>query len=462
VATPTSNSVSTTTVNPLATGLGKYTVAGQKWGGGLGQGVALTYSFPGANAYHDANYGYYGGAGEWQGFSPLTLGEQNAAKAGMAAWAAVANITFTQVADNATSAGELRFGKTSYDTASEYAHAYYPANDPSAGDVWLSSYVDPMDPNARPNWNSIRASSIPAGTDDFHTIIHELGHALGLKHSFEAPVAAPYAIPTALDNYFYSVMSYSARVHLDSGTASFLPTTPMYYDLLGIQALYGRNLSHNAGNTVYTFVEGHNYFQTIDDASGIDTIVYSGKLASIIDLNQGKFSSLSAPIVFDNGSTRATVAIGPNTIIENATGGSGNDTITGNGAVNVLKGCAGNDKIYGCGGNDVLTGGLGNDTFYFNSAPSTTANHDAITDFNAVQDNIYLSHAVFSKLAVGAISAASFWTGAAAHDANDYIVYDKAHGTLNYDSNGSLAGGSVVFATVAANTALNAADIIIY
>jgi Ca2+-binding RTX toxin-like protein len=448
VATPTSNSVTTTTVNPLATGLGKYTVAGQKWGGDLGQGVTLTYSFPTTTSKHAAAYGYYGNAGEWLGFSPLSTAEQAAAKAGMAAWAAVANIKFVQVADSATSAGELRFGKTSYDTASEYAHAYYPAYDPSAGDVWLSTS----------NWHTTASASIAPGTDDFHTLIHELGHALGLKHSFEAP----NAIPTALDSYFYTVMSYSARGLNDSGTASFLPTTPMYYDLLGIQALYGRNLSHNAGNTVYKFVDGQHYFQTIDDASGFDTIVYQGTSASTINLNQGSFSSLSAPIVFDNGSTRATVAIGPNTVIENATGGSGNDTITGNSVANALNGGAGNDKIYGCGGNDVLTGGLGNDSFYFNTAPSATGNHDAISDFSAVQDSIYLSHTVFTKLAAGAMSAAYFFTGAAAHDANDYVVYDKAHGTLSYDSNGSLANGSTVFATVAANTALTAADIIIY
>jgi Ca2+-binding RTX toxin-like protein len=448
VATPYRNFVPTTTVNPLAAGLGKYTIAGEKWGGGLGQGVALTYSFPASAAYHASAYGFYGNAGEWSLFSPLSTAEQAAAKAGMAAWAAVANITFTQVADNSMSAGELRFGKTGYDTASEYAHAYYPANDPSAGDVWLSTS----------NWHANPLASLATGTDDFHTVLHELGHALGLKHSFETP----NAIPANLENYFYTVMSYSARGLNDSGTASFLPTTPMYYDLLGIQALYGRNLSHNAGNTVYTFVEGQKYFQTIDDAGGIDTIVYQGTLASTINLNQGSFSSLSAPIVFDNGSTRATVAIGPNTIIENATGGSGNDMIIGNSSANVLNGGAGNDKIFGCGGNDILTGGLGNDSFYFSAAPSSTVNVDAIIDFNAVQDRIYLSHTVFTNLAAGAINAANFWTGAAAHDANDYIVYDKAHGNLSYDSNGSLAGGSVVFARVALDAALTAADIIIY
>jgi Ca2+-binding RTX toxin-like protein len=448
MASPTANFVATSVVNPFNTGGGKYTIAGDKWGGGLGQGVTLTYSFPGATAYHTSFYGQYADIGEWHGKTALTAGEQAASRAGLAAWSAVANIKFVEVADNATTVGELRFAKTSYDTAGEYAHAYLPANDTSAGDVWFSTA----------NWNTVRASAIPAGTDDFHTIIHELGHALGLKHSFDGA----NAIPTSLDNYFYSVMSYSARTLNDSGTASFLPTTPMYYDLLGIQALYGRNISHNATNTVYTFVEGHNYFQTIDDAGGLDTIVYQGTLGSTINLTQGSFSSLSAPITFDSGSTRATVAIGPNTIIENATGGSGADILIGNTSSNVLNGCAGNDRLYGGGGNDTLIGGAGNDTFYFNAALSAVTNHDTISGFYAPQDQIYLARAVFTHLTAGALNAACFWTGAAAHDANDYIVYDKAHGTLSYDSNGNAAGGSVVFAHVAVNTALTAADIVIY
>jgi Ca2+-binding RTX toxin-like protein len=466
MATPTANSVAVSYIDPLLTGVGRYTVSGEKWGGALGQGVTLTYSFPGATAYHMQPYGQYANAGEWLGKQALTAGEQASARAGLTAWSSVANIRFTEVADHASTVGDIRFVKTSYDTANEYAHAYFPSDDPSGGDVWLSSF----------NWNAAHSTSIAAGSDDFHTVIHELGHALGLKHSFDAP----NALPASLDNYFYSVMSYSARVSGDSGTASFYPTTPMYYDLLGIQALYGRNVNHNAANTVYTFVEGQKYFQTIDDAGGIDTIVYAGTLATTIDLNQGRFSTLSAAISFDNGSTRATVAIGPNTIIERATGGNGNDTIYGNAVANILSGGVGNDTLSGAAGNDVLyggagndrliggtgndtlVGGAGNDAFYFNTALSSTINVDRITDYAPVYDTLYLDDAVFSRLPRGTISAASFYIGSAAHDSNDYVIYNKATGAVSYDSNGSAPGGAVHIANLAAGLALTAADIVIY
>lgn len=458
MATPTTNWVGFTEFDGSATGLGRYTSGGVKWGGLLGTSVSLTYSFPGITAAYDPDYAGQTGSTEWDGILAMTEGEKALARKGLAAWSAVARITFTEVIDTDTNVGEIRIAKSSSISADEYAHAYFPNSDASAGDVWLQSS----------NFNPTGDSNPQPGSNDFHTLIHEIGHALGLKHSFETPDA----IPASLDNYFYSVMSYTARSAGDSGLATYFPTTPMYYDLLGIQAMYGRNMSHNSGDTTFTYREGQKYFETIDDAGGTDTIAYVGKKSSTINLNQGAFSALSEAISFDNGSTRATVAIGPNSIVENATGGSGNDSLTGNASANrlmgnfgsdTLKGNAGNDQLFGGLGNDSLSGGAGSDRFFFNSALSSTANKDAITDFSSVDDAIYVSRAIFTKIAnAGTLASAYFWTGSAAHDANDYFVYNKAAGILSYDSNGSAAGGSFIIATVAANTTMTSADIIAY
>ena len=53
-------------------------------------------------------------------------------------------------------------------------------------------------------------------------------------------------------------------------------------------------------------------------------------------------------------------------LIENAEGGSGNDTLYGNAAANTLRGGAGNDKLCGLAGKDTLVGGKGADVFIFN------------------------------------------------------------------------------------------------
>ena len=48
----------------------------------------------------------------------------------------------------------------------------------------------------------------------------------------------------------------------------------------------------------------------------------------------------------------------------------------------------------------------------------------------------------------GALNAAFFWAGAAALDANDYIVYNRANGSLSYDVNGNAAGGVTLLAAL--------------
>lgn len=381
MATPTRNFVPTTTFNPAALGLARYLADGEKWGGAVGTGVTLTYSFPTGNAYFMAGYG-----NEWSSWHTLSTGERTAAVSALGAWSSVANVRFTHVADNNATVGEIRFTYTETITGTGIAHAYLPYSSPRAGDVWLSW----------DNFNPTGTPTIAKGSDDYHTLLHELGHALGLKHSFEYP-----ALPSSHENYFYTVMSYTASPWTNDDDASFYPTTPMYYDLVAIQAMYGRNVNHNRGNTIYTFTDGVRYFETIDDAGGNDKIVYSGTEATRINLNIGQFSSLSETITFSGGySSRYTVAIGPNSVIENAQGGSGSDTLIGNAVANRLVGLNGNDtlvggagndgliggggldRLHGATGRDVLTGNAGVDRFIFKAKTEsfgTTA--DIITDF---------------------------------------------------------------------------------
>jgi Ca2+-binding RTX toxin-like protein len=49
-------------------------------------------------------------------------------------------------------------------------------------------------------------------------------------------------------------------------------------------------------------------------------------------------------------------------VIENATGGSGDDVLLGNSSANTLTGNDGDDALLGRGGNDILRGGAGVDT----------------------------------------------------------------------------------------------------
>src|SRR5690348_18265880 len=75
-------------------------VWGYKWGGyGAGVGAALTFGFPSSGA---AWIGDYLGGEPFDGFQPFPNAQKSAARQALGAWSAVANITFTEVADTAS------------------------------------------------------------------------------------------------------------------------------------------------------------------------------------------------------------------------------------------------------------------------------------------------------------------------------------------------------------------------
>ncbi len=373
--TPTSSSTATairsagsTTIDAL---LDSY-----KWGGGVGTGVSLSYSFPWASGNavfsgpNGASYSLLNEPNATYHYG-LNSTQQTAASAALQAWASVANISFQQVVDTVSSVGDIRFAWTSAtDTTSTgelaWGWASYPNSTwPSGGDVWISTVSSGA---TDPNWS--------VGSSNYKSLLHEIGHALGLKHPFEDyPVLAG-----AQDSKQYTVMSYTNHPHSlfvrvtsnPDGSVSWSsfnvqPDTPMLYDVAAIQYLYGANQSYRTGNDVYTFDPSTPFFRTIWDAGGSDTISVSNfTKGCIIDLRPGYFSKITIesdstagynwtsapPQATYDGTDNLAIAYG--TVIENAIGGSGNDTLTGNSADNTLNGGPGNDQLYGGAGNDLL------------------------------------------------------------------------------------------------------------
>src|SRR5205085_40586 len=134
------------------------------------------------------------------------------------------------------------------------------------------------------------------------------------------------------------------------------------------------------------------------------------------------------------------------------TGNVLDNVITSFDGADTLQGGAGNDTLDGADNNDVLVGWTGNDVFSFTTKPDTTFNNDIISDFANVAGNndvIQLDNSIFAKLGrAGPLNAAYFHNGAAAADANDFLIYDRTSGALIYDTNGRLAGGTTQLATL--------------
>jgi Ca2+-binding RTX toxin-like protein len=302
-----------------------------RWNAGATPGtpVTITYSFMTQMPT------YYGSSLDWTDFTPFTEAQKEHAREALRLWSDVANITFVEVSD-AGDGGTIRFGYASPNFNAN-GWAYYPIAHPAGGDVWL---------------NRDTASNITPGSWSFGTLIHEIGHALGLKHTFDPNGTT---LPIAEDSYQYSNMSYTQHPDM----LSVRPQTPQLYDVAAIQYLYGANTNTRSGDTTYSWATNATFIQTLWDGGGIDTIDAANQVRDVaINLQPGSFSSIGARGL---ANAKNNVAIAFNSIIENAIGGSGNDAIVGNSVNNFLTGGAGNDVLFGLAGDDYLYGEDGND-----------------------------------------------------------------------------------------------------
>ncbi|MDZ8222836.1 calcium-binding protein, partial [Nostoc sp. ChiVER01] len=233
-----------------------------------------------------------------------------------------------------------------------------------------------------------------------------------------------------------------------------------------------------AGNDTYSFLANSALgTDTIRETTtgGTDTINFSGTTVAV-NLNLGLTTLQTV-------NSNLKLILFANNVIENATGGTGNDSLTGNtlnntligsGGNDQLQGLAGNDTLEGGNGNDILTGGIGNDflwgglgndtltggvgsdkyVFQGNGVFSTSLGIDYITEFEAGQDQIVLSKTTFNAITntVGqaltdfaVVTNDQFVNASKAH-----IVFSQGSDKLFYNRDGNIlgAGGVFEFATL--------------
>jgi hypothetical protein len=324
--------------------------------------TSLTYSFPTSASYYGSNYG---DAEPSHGFKALNAAQQLWMKSVFANYSAIANVTFTQVTETSTVHGDLRYAESNVPGT---AWGYYPATSALGGDVWLNNST---------GWYNSPLKGNYAGL----TMLHETGHALGLKHPHETYNSFGTE-PAAYDSLEYTVMSYRSYVGAATSggyttAADSYPQSLMMLDIAAIQQLYGANFTTNAGNTVYSWdpvtgresingvpdtstLAGNKIFLTIWDGGGSDTYDFHNYATALkVDLEPGAWTTVSTAQLANLGNGHYAAGNianalqyqgNPASLIENAIGGLGNDTIIGNAADNALTGGAGNDSLNGLGG----------------------------------------------------------------------------------------------------------------
>jgi len=323
----------------------------QKWGSPTpGTGATVTYGFdPGSG---------------W------TATEQNSFIAAMHLWQAEANIHFVAAAN--PSAADIRFMRGSDGKAQTYMSATSVAV--GSDELGISTHARVEIDTSVAGFGPLGSGFTVDGGYPWMTELHEIGHTIGLGHAgdYDGDVGGTWSTATD-DNRALSIMSYhDGSSHGDpnwGGSNGFRgePTTPMIFDIVALQRLYGAPTDGAlSGDVVFGFnsnIQGdvRQFFDFTVNTQPVVTL-WSGGAHSTLDVSGfAQKSSLNLQEGYLNSSSvgglEDNIYIAPGTHVTTAITGPGNDFVWGNDYHDVLIGGAGGDTLYGGSGNDHIYGG---------------------------------------------------------------------------------------------------------
>ena len=302
----------------------------------LGGTKTFKYAFPTSIPTYDTSVAHA------TGWAAMTSTQQSRVKVALTYISSVLGLSFSQTSV-ADALNTIAFANNTQTDSSGYAQYPYAAS--GGSDLFLDNSTD-----------SPSNVTLSDGTYGAYTLIHEIGHTLGLEHpgNYNAGgggTDAPYLTGTE-DSTTWTVMSYT--YYSDQYYLSFSPL-----DIAALQYLYGPNSAARVTDDTYQISTVTSNF--IWDGAGKDTITVANvSQAATIYLTPGYWGYVGSKSSTITAAGQVTVNFG--STIEQLIGSGYSDSLYGNEANNTIDGGAGDDLIEGWYANDSLLGGLGNDS----------------------------------------------------------------------------------------------------
>ncbi len=273
-----------------------------------------------------------------------------------------------------------------------------------------------------------------------YVLLHEIGHALGLKHPFHKMPHNKQLLNSDLDHVRHTVMSYTGA-DVDMG-----PIGLGALDIEAIRALYG-NPSQD-GRQVAKWSWSKTKETLSQTGKSKADIIYGIAAKDIIKGASGndKLYGFAGDDSLHGGNGNDVLSGGEDD--DDLYGHYGNDVLRGGLGDDLLRGAAGNDNLGGGYGDDILYGDFGNDVLKGDDDKDTLYGGAGTDNLDGGDDNDTLYGDIDNDVLSGGDGNDILQGGDGSDNLDGGLSNDTLHGGAGSDTlNGGEGGDHFVFDT---------------